>query len=111
MTGPAAAENAATEARSETGSSPRYDPIRVAQGLNHQNTDLRRYAPLVKCPVIIMRSTEGSELKTHEAAQDMAKLWSNATVVDVEGDYLLHVVSPAPFAAAVSKFVDGAVKN
>jgi hypothetical protein len=53
-----------------------------------------------------MRSTRGSELATLADAQDIAKLWRNATVQDVEGDYLLHITGPEAFAGAVAGFID-----
>jgi 2-(acetamidomethylene)succinate hydrolase len=87
------------------GYSVKYDTVRVAQGLMHMAVDLRNYAPKVACPVVILRSTIGSEL-TPESAQEIAKLWRNGTVVDVEGGYLLHVQNPAGTAEAVAKFVE-----
>jgi hypothetical protein len=36
----------------------------------------------------------------------MATLWKNASVADVEGDYLLHVTGPEAFARAVAEFID-----
>jgi hypothetical protein len=56
-----------------------------------------------------MRSTRGSELASLADAQDIAKLWRNATVQDVEGDYLLHITGPEAFANAVAGFIDNQV--
>ena len=83
----------------------KYDTVRVAQGLMHMAKDLRGYATQVSCPVSILRSTAGSEL-TPESAQEIAKCWSNATVVDVEGGCLLHLQNPEGAAQAVARFVD-----
>src|SRR4051812_18028454 len=84
----------------------KYDKVRVAQSLTYQNDNLRPFAPLVQAPVVILRSTRGSELATLSDAQDMGKLWRNATVQDVEGDYLLHITGPEAFACAVAGFID-----
>jgi pimeloyl-ACP methyl ester carboxylesterase len=84
----------------------KYDTVRVTQSLLYQNDNLRPFAHLVSAPVAIMRSTRGSELRTLAEAQEMARLWKNATVSDVEGDYLLHVTGPEGFANAVANFID-----
>lgn len=88
----------------------KYDTVRVAQGLTHMATDLRGYATKVTCPVVLLRSTVGSEL-TPQSAQGIAKCWRNAAVVDVEGGYLLHVQNPAGTAQAIAKFVESAVRT
>jgi hypothetical protein len=87
----------------------KYDKVRVAQSLTHQNDDLRPFAPLVQAPVLIARSTRGSELATLDEARDIAGLWRNATVEDVEGDYLLHITGPEAFAASIAGFIDSHV--
>ena len=68
----------------------KYDTVRVAQGLMHMATDLRSYAAKVTCPVVMLRSTIGSEVSA-ELAPKIIKCWSNGSFVDVEGGYLLHV--------------------
>ncbi len=87
----------------------KYDTVRVAQGLTHMAADLRDYAAKVTCPVLLMRSTVGSEL-TPEAAQDIAQCWSNAMVVDVAGGYLLHLQNPAGTAQAIVDFIGATVR-
>jgi len=87
----------------------KYDKVRVAQSLTYQNDNLRSYAPMVSAPVAIMRSTRGSALATLAEAEAMAKLWKAATVMDVEGDYLLHITGPEAFAQAVVSFIDARV--
>jgi 2-(acetamidomethylene)succinate hydrolase len=87
----------------------KYDKVRVAQSLTHQNDNLRPFAPRVTAPVAILRSTRGSELASLADAQDIAKLWQDATVQDVEGDYLLHITGPEAFANAVAGFIDSKV--
>jgi pimeloyl-ACP methyl ester carboxylesterase len=84
----------------------KYDRVRVTQGLTYQNDNLRPFAPHVKAPVVIMRSTRGSELASIAEAEEMARLWADATVTDVEGDYLLHITGPEAFAQAVATFID-----
>jgi hypothetical protein len=88
----------------------KYDKVRVAQSLTYQNDNLRPFAPLVQAPVVIMRSTRGSELATLQDAQDIGKLWRDVTVTDVEGDYLLHITGPEAFAQAISGFIDAKVQ-
>jgi 2-(acetamidomethylene)succinate hydrolase len=86
----------------------KYDPVRVAQGLTYMAKDLRGYAARVTCPVLIMRSTEGSELSPEKAAE-MARLWQNGRSVDVQGGYALHSQNPAGVAEAIRAFVDSAL--
>lgn len=88
----------------------KYDPVRVAQSLAHQCVSLRPYAPRVKCPVVILSSTRGSEIRSPEEGQELASCWRDATVVEVEGDYLLHVVSPGPTAEALANMIDERVR-
>jgi len=87
----------------------KYDPVRVAQSLAHQTINLRPYAPRVQCPVVILSSSVGSEIRSPEEGRALASCWKDASVVGVEGDYLLHVVSPGPTAAAIAEFIDGRV--
>ena len=89
----------------------KYDNVRVAQSLSHQNDDLRPDTPLVQAPVVIMRSTRGSELTTTAQAEEMAKLWKHGSVVDVEGDYLLYVTAPEALAKAIETFIDTKVTS
>ena len=84
----------------------KYDKVRVAQSLTYQNDNLRPFAPHVKAPVFMARSTRGSELASLQEAQDIARLWQDATVVDVDGDYLLHITGPEEFANAIAGFID-----
>jgi pimeloyl-ACP methyl ester carboxylesterase len=84
----------------------KYEKVRVAQSLTYQNDNLRPFAPHVQAPVFMARSTRGSELASLQEAQDMAKLWRDATVQDVEGDYLLHITGPGAFANAIAGFID-----
>jgi 2-(acetamidomethylene)succinate hydrolase len=84
----------------------KYDKVRVTQSLIYQNDNLRPFAPLVSAPLALMRSTRGSELRTPAEAEEIARLWKNATVTDVEGDYLLHITGPEAFANAVANFID-----
>ena len=88
----------------------KYDPVRVAQGLTHMATDLRGYAARVSCPVVLLRSTVGSEL-TPDSAQEIAACWRNASVVDVAGGYLLHVQNPAGTAEAIARFVEATART
>jgi hypothetical protein len=95
--------------RSDEGYRFKYDKVRVAQSLTFQNDNLRPFAPRVTAPVVIMRSTRGSELATLDEARAIAKCWQRATVVDVEGDYLLHITGPEALAGAIATFIDTAV--
>jgi 2-(acetamidomethylene)succinate hydrolase len=93
-----------------TGFSVKYDTVRVAQGLMHMATDLRAYAAKVTCPVVILRSTVGSEL-TPELTPEILKCWTNSSAVDVEGGYLLHVQNPAGTAEAISTWKERTCRN
>jgi 2-(acetamidomethylene)succinate hydrolase len=87
----------------------KYDPVRVAQGLTHMAKDLRGYAARVTCPVLVMRSTVGSDL-TPEMATQIASLWRNGRSLDIEGGYALHNQNPAGVAEAISAFVEDSVQ-
>lgn len=89
----------------------KYDKVRVAQSLVHQCANLRKYASAVTSPVVLLRSTRGSELESMAAARDLARCWKDATVMEVEGDYLLHVGSPGTTASALAEFIDGHVPS
>ena len=79
----------------------KYDTVRVAIGLAHMADDLRRYAARATCPVAILRGTRSSEL-TGDEAKEIAGCWSNAAVVDVDGDYALQMENPAGLAEALA---------
>ncbi|OAF19181.1 alpha/beta fold hydrolase [Bradyrhizobium neotropicale] len=86
---------------------PRYDKIRVAQGLVHLSYNLRPYAARVECPVLILRASLGAAL-TREQADEIARFWRNAHVVDVEGHYALQLENPAGAAKAITTFLSNA---
>jgi pimeloyl-ACP methyl ester carboxylesterase len=83
----------------------KYDTVRVAQGLTHMARDLRAYAAKVTCPVLVMRSTTGSELSP-EKANEIAALWRHGRTVDVESGYMLHLQNPEGAAAAMNAFIE-----
>jgi len=83
---------------------PRYDKIRVAQGLAHLSYNLRPYAARVECPVLIMRASLGAAL-SREQADEIARFWRNAQVVDVEGHYALQFENPAGATKAITRFL------
>jgi pimeloyl-ACP methyl ester carboxylesterase len=83
----------------------KYDTVRVAQGLTHMAKDLRAYAAKVTCPVLVMRSTTGSELSP-EKAKEIAALWRHGRTVDVESGYMLHLQNPQGTAAAMNAFIE-----
>lgn len=78
----------------------KYDKVRVAIGLAHMADDLRKYAARTVCPVAILRGTRSSEL-TSEEAQEIARCWKDAAVVDVDGDYALQMENPSGLAQAL----------
>ena len=78
----------------------KYDKVRVAIGLAHMADDLRKYAARTVCPVAILRGTRSSELTTEEA-QEIARCWKDAAVVDVDGDYALQMENPSGLAQAL----------
>ncbi|MBB4858625.1 pimeloyl-ACP methyl ester carboxylesterase [Novosphingobium chloroacetimidivorans] len=86
--------------------SPRYDNVRVAQGLAHLSDDLRPYAAQVSCPVMIVRATSGN--LPADKAEAIAKFWRDARVVDVEGRYALQMESPVALANAIAAFASQA---
>ena len=86
-----------------SGVAVKYDNVRVAVGLAHMADDLRKYAAQTTCPVAILRGSKGSEL-TLEEANDMARCWKNAVVIDVQGDYALQMENPAGLAQALISF-------
>lgn len=82
------------------GWSPRYDNVRVAQGLAHLSADLRPYAANVQCPVLIARADRGN--LSREQAEDVARFWRDARVVDLEGRYALQMENPQALADAIA---------
>ncbi|WP_313802190.1 alpha/beta hydrolase [Sphingobium sp.] len=84
---------------------PRYDALRVAQGLIHQTVNLRPHAGRVICPVLILRGAQSRAL-SREQAEEMARCWKDARVVDVEGRYTLQFEDPVGTANAITAFLD-----
>lgn len=82
--------------------SPRYDIVRVSQGLMHLADDLRPYAAQVHCPVLILRAESGK--LTARDAGELAGFWKNAQVLDLPGTYAVQLESPAAAAEAVAEF-------
>lgn len=93
-----------------TGVAVKYDKVRVALGLAHMADDLRKYAARASCPVAILRGSRSSEL-TADQAKEIAACWKNAVVIDVEGDYALHMENPDGLAQALSRFAEHAVNG
>jgi 2-(acetamidomethylene)succinate hydrolase len=83
----------------------KYDTVRVAQGLTHMAAGLRAYAARVRCPVLVVRSTIGSEMSS-EKAVEIAGFWRHGRTVDVEGGYLLYIQNPVGTAQAITAFVE-----
>jgi pimeloyl-ACP methyl ester carboxylesterase len=92
------------------GVAAKYDKVRVALGLAHMADDLRKYAARAACPVAILRGTVSSEL-TLAQAKEIAGCWTNAVVIDVEGDYALQMENPTGLAQALSSFAAQAVRE
>lgn len=88
----------------------RYNKVRVALGLAHMADDLRKYAARASCPVAIFRGSHSSEL-TVDQAKAIAACWKNAVVIDVKGDYALHMENPAGLAQALSSFAEQAGRS
>jgi len=93
-----------------SGVAAKYDKVRVALGLAHMADDLRKYASRAACPVAILRGTVSSEL-TLAQAKEIAGCWTNAVVIDVEGDYALQMENPTGLAQALSSFAAQAVRE
>ena len=83
----------------------KYDPVRVAEGLTHQLIDLKKYAAAVTCPTAFIRGTRSAEM-TPEAANDVAKFWTNTEVdiYSVEARTSLQLENPKSLAAAINEF-------
>ncbi|WP_372731527.1 alpha/beta fold hydrolase [Novosphingobium sp.] len=79
--------------------SPRYDIVRVSQGLMHLSDNMRPHAAAVKCPVRILRAASG-KLSREEAA-DLARFWHNAQIVEIEGTYAVQLENPIGVAQAI----------
>jgi len=93
-----------------SGVAAKYDKVRVALGLAHMADDLRKYAARATCPVAILRGSHSSEL-TVAQAKEIAACWTNAVVIDVEGDYALQMENPVGLAQALSRFAAQAVRS
>jgi 2-(acetamidomethylene)succinate hydrolase len=92
------------------GVAAKYDKVRVALGLAHMADDLRKYAARASCPVVILRGSHTSEL-TVAQAKEIAGCWTNAVVLDVDGDYALQMDNPTGLARALASFAAQAVRD
>lgn len=81
---------------------PRYDNIRVAQGLAHLTANLRPYAARAECPVMILLAKKGS--LTREQAEELARYWRDARIVEIDGTYALQMDNPQALAGAIADF-------
>lgn len=85
---------------------PKYDRLRVAQGLTHIPDNLSRYARQVTCPVAFIIGTNPSHL-TRSQADRVAQCYSKTEVDihEVKGDYFLELENPEGLARAIQKFL------
>ena len=96
------------EHRADGSLAPRYDVVRVSQGLAYLSHDMRPYAKQVKCPVMIMRAASGK--LSPEQAVELAAFWSNSTIVDVDGVYAVQLDNPAGVAQVLKEYAAETVK-
>lgn len=83
---------------------PRYDTIRLAQGLAHLTDNLRPYAAKATCPVLIARGKTGN--MSREQAEELVQYWGDARYEDVEGTYALQMENPEDLARVIANFAE-----
>lgn len=86
---------------------PRYDPLRVAQGLTHIPDDLTRYASEIGCPVAFMlggRAPESARAEIKKVAACYEK--TSVRFYEVDAVKVLQVENPAGLARAIKEFID-----
>lgn len=83
---------------------PRYDNVRVAQGLAYLTANLRPYAARAECPVLILLAKKGT--LTRSQAESLAPFWKNARIAEIEGTYALQMDNPKGVAGAIIDFTE-----
>lgn len=82
----------------------RYDLTRVSQGLVYLMFNMRPFAARVECPVLLLRASRGAS-PSRDQADEIAKCWKRAKVVDVDGYYALQLENPSGTAAEIQAFL------
>jgi pimeloyl-ACP methyl ester carboxylesterase len=86
---------------------PKYDPLRVAQGLTHIPDDLTRYAQKVTCPVAFIIGSRSTQL-TRSQAEEVAACYKETKVhmYEVDAGNVLQVENPGGLVQAIKEFTD-----
>jgi pimeloyl-ACP methyl ester carboxylesterase len=86
---------------------PKYDPLRVAQGLAHIPDDLTRYARTVTCPVAFVIGNRSTQI-TRPEAEKVAVCYqeTKVNIYEVEAGNVLQVENPGALAQSIREFVD-----
>ena len=85
---------------------PRYDPLRVAQGLTHIPDDLTQYAREVTCPVAFMVGTRSTQLNRAQSER-VAGCYKKTQVhtYDVEAGNVVQMENPQALAMTIKEFL------
>lgn len=86
---------------------PKYDPLRVAQGLAHIPDDLTRYAQRVTCPVAFVLASQSTQLNRSQA-DEVAACYQKTKVhfYEVEAKRVIQVENPDALAQAIKEFTE-----
>lgn len=86
---------------------PKYDPLRVAQGLTHIPDDLTGYAQKVTCPVAFVRGSRSTQL-TRSQAEEVAACYEKTKVhfYEVDAGNVLQMENPEGLARAIREFTE-----
>ena len=85
---------------------PRYDPLRVAQGLTHIPDNLSRYAGEVTCPVAFIVGTRSTQLNRAQADKVAGcYVKTEVQMYDVDAGNLLQMENPEGLAIAIKEFL------
>lgn len=84
----------------------KYDPKAVAEGLSHIPDKLNDYARRVTCPVLFLRGKDSTVLSRPQA-EEIAGLYRDCTIVDIDGRYNLQLENPEGAASAYRDFILG----
>lgn len=85
---------------------PKYNPLRVAQGLTHIPDDLTRYAREITCPMAFVIGKSSTQI-TRSNAEKVASCYqkTKVNIYEVEAGNIFQVENPSALARVIKEFV------